>query len=231
MSLRSLLVGVLTGVAVCATYAAASNARPAMAAPPEDSCGTSSAPVSAHYVAALGTNHVGYISAVDLSGFDAGCNGDSAVLELWGNTAGDPTVPISGDSLLATSDSTLDTCTQLPLKTPMTVQDGNIDLTLCPTGGPAAYVSIHDLTLLSLVVNGQAVPVVSAAGTASSAGSSLTATVNRGGAGGIVAFTGADIEVLTIVGVLALLVGVAIALLSRRRVQRQALAPTPRRQI
>lgn len=231
MSLRSLLCGVLTGVAVFATYATASNARPAMAAPPEGSCSASSAPVSAHYVAAMGTNHVGYISAVDLSGFDAGCDGDSAVLQLWGNTAGDPTTPISDDSLLATLDSTLDTCNQIPLNTPMTVQDGNLDLTLCPTGGPAAYVSIHDLTLVALVVNGQPVPVVSAAGLARSAGSSPSATANRSGAGDILAFTGADFEVLVIFGLLALLVGIVIALLSQRREQRRALTPNSRSEV
>ena len=230
MSLRSLLCGVLTGVAVFAVYAAASNARPATAASTEVSCSASSAPVTAHYVAAMGTNHVGYISAVDLSGFAAGCDGDTAVLQLWGNTAGDPSVPMSGDSLLATLDSRLDSCTQLPL-TPMTVHDGNIDLTLCPTGGPAAYVSIHDLTLVALVVNGQAVPVVSAASTANSAGPSTNATAKHSGSGGILAFTGADLEVLAIFGVLALFVGLAIALLSQRRVRRQALASISRSEV
>lgn len=231
VSVRTLLCGVLVGFAVFATYATTSSARAAATAPADGGCGASSAPATAHFVAAMGADRVGYISAVDLSGFDAGCDGDTAVLRLWGNPAGDPAVPLSGDSLLATLDSTLDSCTQLPLNTPMTVQDGNIDLGLCPTGGPAAYVSIHDLTLVELFVNGHAVPVVSAASTAESTGSSATAVAKQGGASGILAFTGADIELLTIGGLLALLAGTAITRLSQGRVRRRALTPTPRSEV
>lgn len=219
MSLRSLLCGALSGVAVLATYATISNAPPAMAAPSASGCGASSAPVSAHYSAAVGPDHVGYISAVNLSGFDAGCEGNSAVLQLWGNQSGDPTVPMSGDSLLATIDSTLDPCTQRPLQAALKVQNGNLDLTLCPTGGRAGYVSIHDLTAVALSVNGQTVPVVS------SASSGSQATAHAVAPGGILAFTGANLVLLAIVGALALVLGMALALLFRRR-ERQRVPPS-----
>jgi LPXTG-motif cell wall-anchored protein len=88
-----------------------------------------------------------------LSGFPAGCNGEAAKLEMRGNSAGDPSVAPSADTLLSTADSTLDPCSQATLAHPLVISGGSITLSLCATGGPAGYVVVHDLTLLSLFLS------------------------------------------------------------------------------
>ena len=87
---------------------------------------------------------------------------------LYGNSAGDPSVAKASDQLLSTADSTLDPCTGAALSSPGVVAGGAIDLPLCSSGA-AADVSVHDLTLVGVSVNGRPVPVALAAvGTKSS---------------------------------------------------------------
>jgi hypothetical protein len=216
VSLTALLRGVLAGAVSLAAVVVITLTSPAVATAANSGCGSSSTPVAVHYVAvavAAGSDHQGHISAVDLSGFDAGCDGSSVVFKMWGNPAGDPSVPLSGDSLLATADSTLDPCTQQPLTAPLTVQGGTVDLSLCPTGGPAADVSIHDLTQVELTVNGASVPSINSGSLVSP---KLT-TAQTGGGRGLLAFTGADLDRLLVAGAILLLSGLALAVRGRRQ--------------
>jgi hypothetical protein len=166
-----------------------------------------------HFVASTDRSHHGLLSAVDLSGFSAACEGASAVFQLWGNPAGDPSVPQSGDSLLAALDSTIDPCKQEALAVPLSVQHGDLGLTLCPRGGPAGEVSIHDLTFVALFVNGQLVPVDSP-GMRPPSLTSSPAVSNRLST---LAFTGTDVELLALAGMGAVALGSVVILLIRRR--------------
>jgi len=117
------------------------------------SCDPTSSPVSVHYqtaVATSGSDSRVAVSGVVLSGFPTACDGSTVTLELLGNKAGDPTVAPSADTLLSTADSTLDPCSQKTLATPLVVAGGSITLSLCASGGPAGYASVHDLTALAL---------------------------------------------------------------------------------
>lgn len=123
------------------------------------------APVTVHYqLGTPGSGPPSAISLVGLTGFPAGCNGSTVKLEISGNSAGDPSTPATGDTLLSTADSTRDPCSQATLASPRVVAAGAIDLPLCATGGAATYVSVHDITLLSLFVNGTAASVGGVAG-------------------------------------------------------------------
>ncbi len=114
-------------------------------------------PVTVHYETAVGSyrgiSSGVAVSGVDLSGFPTGCDGHTVTLQMWGNSAGDPSEPFSADTLLSTANSALDPCTQAPLASPVVVANGSITLTLCPTHGVARYASVHDLTALNLLVS------------------------------------------------------------------------------
>jgi hypothetical protein len=88
-----------------------------------------------------------------------------------------------------------------------------VDLSLCPTGGPAADVSIHDLTQVELTVNGASVPSINSGSLVSP---KLT-TAQTGGGRGLLAFTGADLDRLLVAGAILLLSGLALAVRGRRQ--------------
>lgn len=114
-------------------------------------------PVSVHYKTAVGrypgVTSLVAVSGVVLSDFPSVCDGHTVTLQMWGNSAGDPSVALGSDRLLSTADSALAPCTQESLSSPLVVAGGSITLSLCATGGPAGYVSAHDLTALSLLVS------------------------------------------------------------------------------
>ena len=155
LALTILLAG--AGLIAAVAIMAALGAMPAYAqsSTPCDSAGS---PVTVHYEAAVGsypgvTSPVA-VSGVVLSDFPAACDGVAVKLEMLGNSAGDPSVAPNADTLLSTADSTLDPCTQDSLTAPLVVAaNGSITLPLCATGGPAGYVSVHDLTQLSLFLS------------------------------------------------------------------------------
>lgn len=129
------------------------------------SCDLSSSTVSVHYQMAVpASGQPLAISAISLSGFPSGCNGSTVKLELRGNSAGDPTVAASADTLMSTANSTRDPCTQATLASARVVTGGTIDLPLCATGGASTYVRPHDLTRVSLFINGSSTPVGGVAG-------------------------------------------------------------------
>ncbi len=154
------------------------------------------------------------VSSLDLSGFPVNCDGATVVVQMWGNTAGDPSVPMSADTLLSTADSTLDPCTQTTLATPMTVAGGTIDLSLCPISGAAGEVSVRELTLVALVVNG--LPVPTTLGVSGGKASDAATSTGHSKSSGILAFTGSNIEVALASAILALLVGLVLFVVSRR---------------
>ncbi len=146
-------VALATGAALVAGMALTSilGATPGYAA---SSCDSSGSPVTVHYEAAPGS-YPGVtlgvaVSSVDLSNFPAACNGTAVKLEVRGNSAGDPSIAPAADRLLSTADSTVNPCTQKPLPAPGVVTNASISLSLCASGGPAGYFSVHDITLLSL---------------------------------------------------------------------------------
>jgi hypothetical protein len=117
------------------------------------------------------------------------CDGASVVLTLRGNPSGDPTRP---DHVLSTANSALAPCSQKTLGTPTEVTRGTITLDLCAAGGPAGYVSVHDLTAMALTAGGtpvQVVPTPRTQGATSSSsgtppGSSTTGTTGSTGTTG-----------------------------------------------
>lgn len=185
----------------------------APAASAQTSC-DSSTPVVVHYQVSPQPSGTPDVSSLQLTGFPTTCNGDLVVLQLWGNAAGDPTLPQSDDSLLSTSDSALDPCTQAPLASPLTVASGQIDLALCPTGGLTGDVSVHDLTLLVLDVNGA--PVSAALGGATTLAPAVAPKTASGRGGGILAFTGSNIVMILELALLATVIGVVLLVVGRR---------------
>ena len=185
----------------------------------QSSCDTST-PVVLSYSTVAGAASV-MVSAVHLSGLPAGCDGGTVIAQLYGNSAGDPSVAKASDQLLSTVDSTLDPCTRAALSSPGVVTGGTIGLPLCPSGGAGGDVSVHDLTLVEVSVNGLPVPVALAAVGGQSSGEATHPVTNAASetkSGGL-AFTGADLLELVSLGLLLLLAGVFLAWLGRRRSQ------------
>lgn len=232
-SLRLLMVAVVAGVSlfalagvasavVSAPLAAAATAATAATGP--TACGTVPAHLRYNWVLATppagNQTQVPRITSVVISDL-TGCDGKTAKLVLSGNSAGDPTTT---HHPLATATSTVGPCTQDPVKPAPTVQNDAITFDLCPTGGPAAYVSLHDVTYLTLSVGGTTVTISTITGS-----SSQTSSGGSSGSGGNVpvstkaasssglAFTGADIAAMTGGGLLLILLGLFLLLISRRR--------------
>jgi hypothetical protein len=149
-ALASLVVGV--GLIASGMITAALTALPVSAQ--AASCDSVS-PVTVRYETALGSfpgsPAAVAVSGVILSAFPAACNGAAVTLEMHGNSAGDPSLPST--MLLSTANSNLQPCGQTVLSTPVVVTNGSITLSLCPTGGPARYASVHDLTRLTLLTS------------------------------------------------------------------------------
>ncbi|MGH9070433.1 MAG: hypothetical protein ACRDX8_04515 [Acidimicrobiales bacterium] len=162
-------------------------------------CDASGTPVSVHY-ATVFRNGQGEVSAVTLTGFPAACDGQTVTLQMYGNSTGNPSLPLSSDKLLSTADSALDPCTQSKLTRPLAVSSGAIALSLCGSGGPAGYAGVRELTDLSLYL-----PAVS--------GGVLGASTDPGSTGTVVPTTGAGFslsDLMLLLGILLLLVGVVL---------------------
>lgn len=99
------------------------------------------------------------MSGAVISGLDqTSCDGKSVIVTFFGNTAGNPNQQMSQDKRLAVFDSARNPCTGQVLTDPLHVAAGTITLHGCalvtdPTR--AAYVDIHDVTLMRVQVNGQ----------------------------------------------------------------------------
>lgn len=203
------------------------------------SCG-SPQPFHVHYDVATGSGsatspNLTMITAVTISTLDAGCNGKTAKLALVGNVSGTPKTTAH---VMSTATSKLGPCTQAILPSPPTVTAGSITFTLCKTGGPATDVSVHDLTGITLAVAGTIVVVTPKTSPSSSNnGGTTTAGSNSGNqnvplataasTGSSLAFTGADIAAMTIGGLLVILLGLFLLLLSRRRRSQATDGSTP----
>lgn len=213
------------------------------------SCGAS--PAYVHYkVAAAPTSSTFsvVISAVTLSHLTTTCDGKAAKLTFFGNPAGDPSTPAT--TTLSTATSSVDSCTGSPVATGE-IRGGTITLHLCMTPNPpkktARYVSVLDLTRLTLTVGGIQVviktptspsnstptPTTTAVGpkTGSSNGSgsggshNVPVSTSATTTGGSLAFTGAEIAAMTAGGLVIVLLGLLLILVSRRR--RQTTGGTP----
>ncbi|MGH9075169.1 MAG: hypothetical protein ACRDZQ_13785 [Acidimicrobiales bacterium] len=232
-------MSLLATVGVVAISAAVT---PTIAAAATSCTSSSGASISYHVVATPAPSRptsLSMVSGVVVSGLSAGCDGETARLFLDGNTTGDPS---AAGALLSTATSKLNPCSQAAVTPAPTVKTGSITLDLCATKSTkGSYVSVHDLTHLTLFVGGVQItvtPVTKAttgtgtgAGSGSGSGSSggsggtkfvpvSTATVSQAG----LAFTGADIAAMTGAGLLIILAGLALLLWSRRRSQPGATA-------
>ncbi len=162
---------------------------------------------------------------------------------MYGNLAGNPKTALTGDTLLTTADSALAPCTGDPLTDPRVIRDGSIRFALCSKGGPSGDANLQEATLLSLAVDGTPAPItLKAAGGGTTPGSSGTptgggtpgssSTPTGGGTGGaspqaatkaagsgpsLLAFTGSDISMAFWAGILALLLGLILTVVDRRR--------------
>jgi hypothetical protein len=118
----------------------------------QGSCDSAGTPVTVSYQTTGSDSAISgvAVSQVVLSGFPGACDGVTATLQIYGNQAGNPALPLSSDTLLSTATSTLDACTRKPLATPLEVSAGLLTLPLCASGGAGGYVSVHDLTALAL---------------------------------------------------------------------------------
>ena len=140
-------VGIMSALGAMPVYADSSS-----------SCDSAGSSVTVHYEAAVSSHPLiksgGVVTGVVLSDFPSACDGAAVKLEMLGNNAGDPSVAPSANTLLSTADSTLDPCTQDSLTASLVVAaNGSITLPLCATGGPAGYVSMYDITQLSLFLS------------------------------------------------------------------------------
>lgn len=104
------------------------------------------------------------ISGVVLSGLDPStCDGQPVVVTFAGNSAGDPGQ--TANEPLAVFTSTRAPCTGvvLPAANQVLVAAGSITLHGCPTltdPSGAAYVNLHDVTLMTVQVDGRSVIVI-----------------------------------------------------------------------
>lgn len=193
------------GLTLCAT------ASPTVAAA-ATACG--STPAKVHYELAL-TSNAPMISAIALSGLATGCNGATAKLTLRGNSTGSSATS-SKTPVLSTADSTVTPCSGGKLTTPTKVKTGSITFRLCRTStaaSPGPYVSVHDLTNLTLTIGGASVSPGSVVFTTGPTG-------HNGGSGataGALAFTGADIAAMVAAGLILLALGMLLVLWERRR--------------
>jgi hypothetical protein len=167
----------------------------------QGSCDSSGTPVTVSYQTRGSDSAISgvAVSQVALSGFPAACDGVTATLQLYGNQAGNPALPLSSDTLLSTATSTLDACTRKPLATPLEVSAGSLTLPLCASGGAGGYVSVHDLTALALYLP------------AGPGGGVLAASTT--GTGAVVPVTGASLpwaSLLLLLGLLLLVAGMAL---------------------
>lgn len=165
------------------------------------------------------------ISSVTLSNLNAGCNGQTAELVFEGNTTGDPS---GSKATLSTVTSARNPCTGTPLATPVKIATGSITVALCPTPGTAgSYVHVHDLTFLTLSIAGVTVPVTTSTGSSNNSdnGTQRVATATAASTG--LAFTGADIAAMVGGGLLVILLGLFLLLVSRQRRGRQATDGMP----
>lgn len=172
------------------------------------------------------------ISSVTIYNLSSGCNGLAATLLLEGNTTGNPTTPAT---VLSTATSKVNACTTA--SPPVTVKTGSITFNLCSTSTATdRYVSVHDLTKLTLTIAGVVITVTpttsasssnggSTAGSNSGTGNTRIATAASTASG--LAFTGADIAATTIGGLLVILLGLFLLLISRRRRSGAAGDATP----
>jgi hypothetical protein len=211
----TLVCSLATNIGVGCLSAALASASPAP-------CDTSE-PAVVNYVVGPGPSGTIVVRSVRVSGLPASCDGDPVVLDLYGNSAGDPAVSLSDDELLARADSTLDPCTQQPLASSGLVTDGALTLSLCTGGGRGGVVSVHDLTAVGLSVAGE--QVATAGSTSSGSDSLQPATPAIGGtrSRSLLAFTGADIGSAVLAGLIALAIGAMLVRMSRRR-ERNAMA-------
>ncbi|MGC1908784.1 MAG: hypothetical protein WA809_04195 [Candidatus Dormiibacterota bacterium] len=167
----------------------------------QGSCDASGTPVTVSYQTAGSDSAISgvAVSQVVLSGFPAACDGVTATLQLFGNTAGNPALPLSSDTVLSTANSTLDACTRKQLATPLEVNAGSLTLPLCASGGSGGYVSVHDLTALALYLP------------AGPGGGVLAASTT--GTGAAVPVTGASLpwaSLVLLLGLLLLVAGMAL---------------------
>jgi hypothetical protein len=163
-------VGIMTALGAMPVYAQAAS-----------SCDAAGSPVTVHYLGALGSyagvNSRWAVSGVVLSDFPPACDGVAVKLLMLGNSAGDPSLAYGADTLLSTADSTLDPCTQQALAAPLVVADGSISLSLCAAGGPGGYVSVHDITALSLFLSAPSGPPATATSSPTASGGAGGSTV------------------------------------------------------
>lgn len=151
-----------------------------------------------------------------LTGLSPGCDGGTVKLVLRGNTAGQPAATTAAGKatpISSTATSTVTPCTGTKLATPVRVVTGSIQLKLCRASTPASpgpYVTVYDLTHLTLTVAGVA---ISPKGVVFTTGSSAP----HGTTTGALAFTGADIAAMVAAGLLLLALGALLLLWDRRR--------------
>jgi hypothetical protein len=176
------------------------------------------------------------VTGLQLKGFDpASCDGAAVQVDLRGNPTGDPQKP--APALLSALDSTRSACTGAPLADALTIRGGAIDLATCDTAGPADVAgppaNLHDLTLLIIKIGGDQTAVsVGASGTTKCGpgqprstcvlGEKVTRNfgstgTNTGSDSSVLPFTGAWVALGLAVGFFALLLGIVLALLRRRR--------------
>lgn len=175
------------------------------------------------------------ITGIHLSGLPASCSGQTIGLSLWGNHAGDPAAPPGYDTLLSTINSALGACDQRRSNPPQVVVAGGIDLSLCASGGPASFVDLHDVTLLTYSSGGREVPVgasvLPSQGDSGGAHPPPPADTNAAGdrgASGSLAFTGASLEGDAAVGLLVVALGLLVTAAGRWKNRRHGVAAAGR---
>jgi len=222
------------GVLAVLGFPAATAAATPLAGTP--GCLPSSKGVTVHYELGQASGPVPGIAGLTLQGFDPHtCDGQPVVVTLSGNAAGDPSA--SPTELLSTLDSSRDACSGAKLEHPLVIDSGAITLTGCAGTGDAhrgAYASVHDVTQLTVSVDGRTVPtgseVLGTSATrphASDGGPGgaqvlgIQASRPRAGSG-LLAFTGGPQPLMFWGGLLLLLFGVASLVLDRLRDTRAA---------
>ena len=199
-------------------------------------CLPSSKGVTVHYELGQASGPEPGIAGLTLQGFDSHtCDGQPVVVTLSGNSAGDPSA--TATDLLSTLDSSRDACTGAKLAEPKVIDKGTITLSGCAgtdDAQRAAYASVHDLTRLTVTVDGRTVPTGSEV-----LGTSATRPhADKGGPGGaqvlgiqasrpragsgLLAFTGGPQPLMFWGGLLLLVFGLASLVLDRLRDTRTA---------
>lgn len=159
VSRRAFLAATAGAALLAATIAVPASA--ATSTPRVAPCVALTSGIQARFLVANDSHGTLALSGLVLSNLDETlCDGQPVTVSFSGNADGDPNAP--ANLPLAILDSTQNPCTGAQLPNPVVITAGMITLHACPTVNDptkAAFINVHDVTLMTVQVDGQIIDV------------------------------------------------------------------------